>query len=66
MVRARTRIARVVLGFVASIAGGSLFGACETQLKEAFVDGSTQLVLGLLDPSMNPCLIPGSDVDADE
>jgi hypothetical protein len=35
----------------ATLAGGSLFGACETRLKEALVGGAKDYLFALLDPN---------------
>jgi hypothetical protein len=66
MIRTRSRITRLVLAAAATIAGGSLFGACQAHIKDAFVQGSTQFMLGLLDPTVNPYLLPAGNGDSGE
>ena len=63
MNRMRSRAARVALALTASIGGGSLFGACEAHIKNAFVDGTTQVILGLFDPQANPIWLPADAAD---
>ena len=66
MNRTRSRTARLGLACAASIAGGSLFGACQAHIKNAFVDGSTQYILGVFDPRVNPIWLPADDADDGE
>lgn len=35
---------RVALALAAALSGGTVFGACEARLKDAFVDGSTSFI----------------------
>lgn len=66
MIRARSRMARLALAIAASITGGSVFSACETRLKDALVEGSTQFLYGLLDPSADHWNWPSLDDEAEE
>ena len=46
----------------AALAGGSLFGACEVRLKNAFVGGSKDYLASLLSPdAVLQLLFPESD-----
>lgn len=42
---------RVALAMAAALSGGSVFGACEGRIKDAFVEGSTSFILGGVVPS---------------
>ncbi len=42
---------KLALAMAAALAGGSLFSACDTRLRDAAVDGSKSYLFSLLDPT---------------
>ena len=48
----KKRSRQAALALVAALSGGSVFGACEARLKDAFVDGTTSFIETGLLPSL--------------
>lgn len=52
MLKSRKTQKKLAMTITAVLAGGSVFGACETRLRTALVDGSKNYIFSLFNPEL--------------
>lgn len=52
MLKSRKTQKKLAMTITAILAGGSVFGACETRLRTALVDGSKDFIFSLFNPQL--------------
>ena len=46
----KSRIAKLTVLIAATLAGGTMFGTCQTRIQDSLTDGTRLFIVNLLDP----------------